>query len=191
MELVKLRIAALKNQTAQTASRTENRRLNSLIRISQSLARAVSLDDLIKMIVHDVCTYMDADQVFLLLQDTQGELHIRSEWSKLGRPNRQAVSTSVCSKVLEDQDVLIPEAMNDVMFQSKESVVLLDLRSVMATPIRLARCDVPNGVLYACSYTTGELFGADDLEFLKAFAAIIGVHLQLAELLDEKESKKV
>lgn len=80
--------------------------------------------------------------------------------------------------------------MNDTMFQSKESVVLLDLRSVMATTIKPARSDVPNGVLYACSYTTGELFGGDDLEFLKAFAAIIGVHLQLAELLEEKESKK-
>lgn len=190
MEPVKIRIAALKHQKVQATSRLENGRLDSLIRISQSLGRAISLDDLIKMVACDVCTYVDADQIFLLLQDAQGELHIRSEWSKVGHPNRQAVSTSVCSKVMENQDILIPEAMNDGMFQSKESVVLLDLRSVMATPIKPARSDVPNGVLYACSYTTGELFGGEDLEFLKAFAAIIGAHLQLAELLDEIESQK-
>ncbi|GIK42142.1 MAG: hypothetical protein BroJett011_59750 [Chloroflexota bacterium] len=190
MEATRIKIAALKQQRAHTTSQLENKRLDSLIRISQSLASAVNSEDLIRMIAHDVCAYTDADQVFLLLQDAQGELRIRSEWNKAGRPNRQAVSTSVCSRVMEGEDILIPEAMNDALFQSKESVVLLDLRSVLATPIRPLRSNIPNGILYACSYTAGELFKSDDLEFLKAVAAIISIHLQLAELLDKKECRK-
>lgn len=185
----KARAASLKQQASRSGDNhttIESRRLNSLITVAQAALRADTPDDLTRIVAQEVCVQLMADQVFLLLQDASRILHIRAEYSRKGAPNRQYVSQSICDKVIVGDTVLIPEALSHPLFQSKESVVALNLRSVMAVPITPVGSFIPSGVLYVCSYTTGELFKESDIEVLKAMAATVSIHLHLSQALAEK-----
>ncbi len=161
------------------------RKLAGLIDISQALAQASDADTLFQQVAQVVCEPIHADQAFLLIQDGWGKLTICSQFSP-GELDQQAVSMSICNQVFDTGEaVFIPEALDSPVYQRQESVVRLNLRSVMAAPV-LAH-NGPVGVLYVCSYTTGELFKDDDLALLKACAAQIGIHLERTWVLAEKD----
>ncbi len=185
------RVAHLRQQRQAAAGGGEKLagKLASLIKISQALATAETLDELLDLAAPEISHRLQADQTFLLLRDGRGELHIRAEFSRdSDRPNRMAVSRSICEAVVATgEEVLVPEALEHPSFQSQESVVALNLRSVMAAPLVPVGRRQPVGVLYTCSYTTGELFGQVDLELFKALAAQIGIHLDRTRVLAEKD----
>lgn len=170
-----------------TMHRLENQKFTSLIKIAQELSKLLTTDELVDKVAQEICVLLKADQVFLLLQDARSELHIRAEYSRIGAPNRNFVSQSVCDRAIGGNSILIPEALSDSLFQFKQSVMALNLRSVMACPITPVGSVIPTGVLYVCSYTTGELFNQGDLELLKAFAATVSIHLDRTRILAEKD----
>lgn len=182
------RVALLRSAGSSRNSGAEGRKLAALMRISQALAHETDLDKLITQVAREVCGLVQADQVFLLLRDSEDELHIRSEFGRINAPNQQYVSQSVCHDVLQGDSVLIPEALSHPSYQTQESVVALNLRSVMAAPLTGVgdKTDVI-GVLYVCSYSTGELFGDADIGLLKAFAAQVSIHISWAKLMTQQE----
>lgn len=190
---VKDRAAALKLQREtrrpfeDTAHRLENKKFNLLLQIAQDLSQSLTTDQLVDRVAQQICTLLKADQVFLLLQDARSELHIRAEYSRLGAPNRNFVSQSVCDRAICGNAILISEALSDSLFQFKQSVMALNLRSVMACPITPVGSVIPTGVLYVCSYTSGELFNQDDLQLVKACASIVSLHLDRTRVLAEKD----
>lgn len=187
------RAAALKTQREtkrpfeNTLFRLENKKFSSLIRITQELSKPLTTDELVIQVAQEICVLLKADQVFLLLQDALNELHIRAEYSRVNSPNRNFVSQSVCDRAMVGGAILIPEALSDPVFQSQQSVMALNLRSVMACPVTSVSSIIPIGLLYVVSYTTGELFDQNDLELLRAFAAVVGIHLDRTRALAEKD----
>ncbi len=185
--LAKSRIRELRQKRQTGSLDNSGRKLSSLIRISLALSRATTLDELFSLVTREVCEQVQADQAFLLLQNKHGELNICSEFSRDAKSaSRMIVSHSICDKVMATgDDVLIPEAIAHPYFQSQESVVALNLRSVMAVPLNQEAGAI--GVLYVCSYSTGELFGQSDLDLLKACGSQVSIHLDRTRVLAEKE----
>ncbi len=185
---MKQRVLALRQQSRANGATPDNTslKLQGLIEISQTLAQASNTDVLFEQVAQVVCDPIHADQAFLLVQDSaSGQLTIRSQFSQ-GELNQNAVSMSICSQVFDTGEaIFIPEALDNSAYQGQESVVMLNLRSVMAAPIQ-SQADVV-GVLYVCSYTTGELFKEADLDLLKAYASQIGVNWHRTWVLAEKD----
>jgi signal transduction histidine kinase len=180
------RAAALRQRTLHTGPL--NKRLSSLIKISQALAGPGTLDELVESVAREVCEHLMADQVFFLLQDAHGALHVRSEYPRDGARARTSVSGSVCDEAMRGDALFIPEAANDPRFQGQESVQQLNLRSVMVAPVTPVGSGVPTGLLYACTYSPdGQIFGEEDLELLKALASQVSIHLDRTRVLAEKE----
>lgn len=189
---LKERVAALKSQKAarpfeDTTQLKGNKKLFFLTGIIQKFARAKTPRELANLATKEICLHLRADQVFLLLRDPQEDLHIWSQFDQLGITDQHTVSQSICEKVMAGEAVLIPEALSHPYFQTKESVLALNLRSVMACPISSDHAGAPIGVLYVCSYTSGELFNLEDVEMLKAIAIGVGVNLDRTRLLAEKD----
>ncbi len=182
------RVANLRQQRQAGAGDRLGGKLAGLIKVSQALATAATLTELLALVAPEISNRLQADQTFLLLRDGLGQLHIRAEFSRDdGTANRLAVSHSICEAVVATgEEVLVPEALEHPSFQSQESVVALNLRSVMAAPLTAVAEKEPVGVLYTCSYTTGELFGQVELELFKAFAAQVSIHLDRTRVLAEK-----
>jgi signal transduction histidine kinase len=188
---MRARVASLRQRRAQQprSGDAPTRRLSSLIKISQTLAGPVTLDELVELVAREVCAHLAADQVFLLLKDARGELHVRAEYPRSGASRRNdIVSRSVCDRAMEGEALLIPEAMDHPDFQSQESVVQLSLRSVLVAPITPVGGGAPTGLLYTCTYyPDGQVFDQEDLELLKALASQVSVHLDRAHVLAEKD----
>lgn len=187
------RAAALKLQREtrrpfeDTLHRLENKKFNLLLQLALDLSQSLTTDQLIDRVAQPICALLEADQVFLLLQDARSELHIRAEYSRLAAPNRNFVSQSVCDRAIGGNAILIPEALSDPLFQFKQSVMALNLRSVIACPITPVGSVIPTGVLYVCSYTTGELFNQGDLQLVRACASVVSLHLDRTRVLAEKD----
>ena len=181
----KSRAAALRQRNIQTGSL--NRRLSSLIKISQALAGPGTLDELVGSVAREVCEHLMADQVFFLLQDAHGALHVRAEHPRDGARARTSVSGSVCDEAMRGTALFIPEAANDPRFQGQASVQQLNLRSVLVAPVTPVGSTIPTGLLYACTYSPkGQVFDEEDLELLKALASQVSIHLDRARVLTEK-----
>jgi len=180
------RAAALRQRGGQGEALT--RRLSSLIKISQALAGPGTLDELVESVAREVCAHLMADQVFFLLQDARGELHVRAEHPRNGTYTQTSVSGSVCDEAMRGAALFIPEALNDPRFQGQASVLQLNLRSVLVAPVTPVGSGVPTGLLYACTYSPdGQVFGEEDLELLKALASQVSIHLDRARVLAEKD----
>ncbi|NJO00044.1 MAG: GAF domain-containing protein [Anaerolineales bacterium] len=156
----------------------------SFNRVCLALAGATSPDDLSQRLVGELGRQLPADQVCLLLTDAGGGLHLRAEHSRPGEPRRKVVPESVCDLALAGHAFVVPEALSHPLFAGREGVRELNLRSVMACPVG---SDVPQGVLYVCSYRRSNLFRLADLELLQACAAQASLHLDRSYALVENE----
>jgi K+-sensing histidine kinase KdpD len=180
------RAAALRQRTLHTGPL--NRRLSSLIKISQALAGPGTLDELVESVAREVCEHLMADQVFFLLQDAHGALHVRAEHPRDGAHAQTSVSGTVCDEAMRGTALFIPEAANDPRFQGQASVRQLNLRSVLVAPVTPVGSSVPTGLLYACTCSPkGQVFGEEDLELLKALASQVSIHLDRTRVLAEKD----
>jgi K+-sensing histidine kinase KdpD len=178
--------AALRQHTLHTGPL--NRRLSSLIKISQALAGPGTLDELVEAVAREVCEHLMADQVFFLLQDAHGALHVRAEHPRDGAHAQTSVSGFVCDEAMRGTALFIPEAANDPRFQGQASMRQLNLRSVLVAPVTSVGSGVPTGLLYACTCSPkGQIFGEEDLELLKALASQVSIHLDRTRVLAEKD----
>lgn len=150
----------------------------------KALAATVSPAELSERVTRELCRQWPADQVFLLLADSCGTLHIRAEHSRRGAPRRDVVPGSICDLAMAGNAFVVPEALSHPLFQNRERVIELNLRSLMACPLG---SDQPQGVLYVCSYSRRGLFTEADLDLLRAYAAQVSLHLERMRALAEKE----
>lgn len=191
MDEMGVRAASLRRraQQARAGETAAGDRLASLVKISQALAGPGTLDELVELVAREVCAHLAADQVFLLLKDARDELHVRAEHPRNETSRRgDIVSRSVCDRAMEGKAMLIAEAMDHPDFQGQESVVQLNLRSVLAAPISPVGGGDPIGLLYTCTYyPDGQVFDREDLELLKALASQVSIHLDRARVLAEKD----
>ena len=191
--------SSLKDRVAELKSKKEarpfddtvqlkgNRRLLFLTSIIQKFAKPGTPAELAKLVAEEICHHLKADQVSLLVQDTTGVLRVWSQFDRLRLPNQRDVSQSICESIMAGESVLIPEALSHPYFQTKESIMALNLRSVMACPIASINSQAPVGVLYVCSFTTGELFKPEDMDTLRAIAVVVGINLDRTQLLAQKD----
>ena len=179
---------------ARAAMKPEARGRDLLSIVSQvgiALLPRTSLEDTLKMTIDLVFQAIPAERGFLFLKEN-GELtcKIARGVNEAALPSASQVqlSRSITNKVLsEGSSVLTSDAMHDPRFQAQHSVVLSQIRSVMAVP--LASGEEIFGMVYVDNPFNNR-FTEEDLKVLTTIASVASIKIENDRLLDERLEKR-
>lgn len=162
----------------------EKRRLSALTEVSQVVNSSLELDNVLQMVMDTIIRLTRAERGFLMLRDERGELTIRTarNWERESVDSSEhALSRTVINQVIKDgMPVLTTNAQQDPRFSGQDSIVALNLRSILCVPLRVK--SVITGVIYADNRLRSGLFSYNDLDLLAAFANEAAVAIENALL---------
>jgi phosphoserine phosphatase RsbU/P len=182
------------SSAARTAMKPETPSRDLLSIVSQvgiALLPRTSLEDTLKMTIDLVFQAIPAERGFLFLKEN-GELSCKiargASQAALPTASQVQLSRSITNKVLtEGASVLTSDAMHDPRFQSQHSVVLSQIRSVMAVP--LASGEEIFGMVYVDNPFNNR-FQEEDLKVLTTIASVASIKIENDRLLDERLEKR-
>jgi len=158
-----------------------------LYELAAELTSSLELDQVLGRVMSRVVELMSAARGFVVLTDPgTGELRVRIS---RGEPDQIAGgnflgSRSVIEEVVSRRlPVLTLDASADERFRSQDSVVLNDLRSIIAVPL-LARGEVTGAVYVDNPFRSGA-FQESDKEFLQAIADLAAIAIDNARLYSQ------
>lgn len=159
---------------------------------SERLLTNYDLRDLLENLLDSVIELTSADKGFLILVgDDDFEIKVARQVNRENIPEAmEKVSDSIISKVIETRSPLIvSNARQDQDFNSSQSVLNLDLTSVMCVPL-MDRGQLI-GLLYLGNENIIDLFTERHLELLKIFASqaslIVSNALMIRDLKLDKQ----
>jgi phosphoserine phosphatase RsbU/P len=182
------------SSAARTALKPEapGRDLLSIVsQVGIALLPRTSLEDTLKMTIDLVFQAIPAERGFLFLKEN-GDLTCKiargASEAALPTASQVQLSRSITNKVLtEGASVLTSDAMHDPRFQAQHSVVLSQIRSVMAVP--LASGEEIFGMVYVDNPFNNR-FQEEDLKVLTTIASVASIKIENDRLLDERLEKR-
>jgi len=165
--------------------------MRRLFELSQRLMQTQTLDEQLEALLDAVIGATHAAKGFLLrIQEGEPRLvAARNLGGKALATGAEQLSDSIVGKVIATrQPLIVSDALRDTMFGRSESVMNLQLRSVMCAPL-VTRGELL-GLIYVGNDAVRGLFGEQHLDVLSVFAAQASLLLQNALLLAELRSDK-
>lgn len=164
--------------------------IGKVVRFSERLMSAYTLDDLLENLMEYMVNLTHSDNGFLLLFEN-GRIKLKTAYgikSELLKDSIDRLSDTIIARVIrEKKAVIISDAISDNEFKNAESVVNLNLHSVMCVPLSVK--DRFLGLIYLGSQSVKNLFNVADLEVMKIFASQASLLIQNANLLGELRSE--
>jgi serine phosphatase RsbU (regulator of sigma subunit) len=170
----------------------EGRDLLSIVsQVGIALLPRTSLEDTLKMTIDLVFQAIPAERGFLFLKEDD-ELTCKiargAHEGALPTASQVQLSRSITNKVIsEGASVLTSDAMHDPRFQSQNSIVLSQIRSVMAVP--LASGEETFGMIYVDNPFHSR-FKEEDLKVLTTIASVASIKIEHERLLEERLEKR-
>jgi phosphoserine phosphatase RsbU/P len=179
-------------QAAARAPETPGRDLLSIVsQVGIALLPRTSLEDTLKMTIDLVFQAIPAERGFLFLKegdDLTCKIARGANRQALPTASQVQISRSITQKVLNDREsVLTSDAMQDPRFQAQHSVVLSQIRSVMAVP--LASGEETFGMVYVDNPFNNR-FKEEDLGVLTTIASVASIKIEHERLLEERLEKR-
>ena len=163
-----------------------------LLDISRRMSETREVQPLLEYAMKQALELLNAEQGYLVLVDEQNRLDFRvrinRDGQQLDHPESQ-ISHSILTRVVrQGEPIFLNDAIIDPMFKISDSVKTLQLRSVMAVPLRTASEIL--GVIYVENRQRARIFDERKLELLNFFASQATVAIENA-LLNENLERKV
>lgn len=162
-------------------------RLDLLLRLTQSFNSSLDLDEVLNRVMDEIIEATRAERGFMMLYDT-----VQSEDTLVFRVARGIdqqtiedpqfqISRSVVERVAsEGQPILTSDAQLDNRFSSRQSIVLLGLRSILCVPLKIK--EKVSGVVYVDNRVQADIFTQADLDLLMAIASSAAIAIENARL---------
>jgi sigma-B regulation protein RsbU (phosphoserine phosphatase) len=159
-------------------------KLGALLEITQSLGKALSLDEVLPNVLGSLFKiFVQADRGLIVLKRPDGVLTPR--WTKLRRESDDdtiRISRTVVNRVMESQEaILSADAESDARFDMSESLMDLRVRSIMCAPL-VDSDGKAFGVLQIDTMDGRNRFQPDDLEVLVSVASQAAIAINNAQL---------
>jgi len=167
-----------------TSSQLPGERLELLCRLSREFSSSLDVDEILNRVMDEVITAVHAERGFVMLHAEDGGLVFR-----VARGMNQAtietpqfeISRGIVEEVArEGRPVLTSDAQRDTRFSMRESVNLLNLRSILSVPLVTKHRNL--GVLYVDNRLQTGIFTEDDLDLLSTLAASAAIAIENAQL---------
>ncbi|MBL8171596.1 MAG: SpoIIE family protein phosphatase [Acidobacteria bacterium] len=168
-------------------------------RVSLTLLSPLSLDETLQQVLDCIFEAVPADRGYVMLleapeSDANAEPELVCKASKTrkgdaGEGGNVELSRSIIDQVLKQGDsVLTSDALQDPRFQERQSIVLGNVRSVMAVPLavegRIA------GMVYVDSPYHSNRFTKRDLQLLALIAGVAAIRIENVRLLEVQVEQK-
>lgn len=157
-----------------------------LYQLSQTFNSSLDLTEVLDRVMDEVVKALKAERGFVALRGENGELAFRSargiNQTTIDQPEFQ-ISRGVVDQVFQTgEGIQISDAQSDDRFSSRHSVLNLNLRSILCTPLKLK--DNLLGVIYIDNRIMAGIFTDDHLELLTAIAASAAIAIENARLYE-------
>lgn len=160
-------------------------KLKALIAISQSLARAVALQDVLPKVLDALFViFPQAERGFILLKDrTTGKFVPRAAKQRRERASQSMrISRTILQQVVEKKEaILSADAATDARFDMAQSILDFQIHSVMCAPLLSSDGEVL-GVIQLDTSDQLARFTQDDLEVLASVACQAAIAVENAQL---------
>jgi len=160
-------------------------KLKALLAISQSLARAVALDEVLPKVLDALFViFPQADRGFILLRDRQTGRLVLQAAKQRGQRSHQTLrlSRTILQQAVEKKEaILSADAALDTRFNMAQSIVDFQIHSVMCVPLLSSEGEVLGAIQLDTSDQAAQ-FNEDDLEVLASVACQAAIAVENAQL---------
>lgn len=159
-------------------------RLQALIDITHSLARAVALKEVLPKVLKTLFKiFVQADRAFIVLKSETGELRLECvETRQQDQQDGFRISRTVMKEVMESKQAIMSlDASSDERFEMANSVSDFRIRSMVVAPL-LDSTGEPLGAIQMDTLNARRRFEQPDLEILASIASQAGVAIENAQL---------
>lgn len=179
--------------------------LSLLLEVGSVLQAGLTLEEILATVVDASIKVMGAERGFLFLKNDAGEVEFRIGRDRLQRilDEQTAVSRSVIQEVLRHpRELVLTDSRRDEQFGGRESIVNLDLHSLICLPLRriaplrstattvIDHAAETLGVLYLDSRKPVTAFTEVDRQMLQMLAAEASTVVENARLFTAARAKE-
>ncbi len=158
--------------TQSTGDVYELRALQLLLEVTKALHSQRDTRVLVTLILDSALSFASAERAFLMLMDTHGVPQFKAGRTYNGEYLDRAqfvISMSVVAETLSGlQPIILADALNDERYSKRQSVVDLELRTIMAAPLRYG--DRVLGLIYVDSRRPMARYSRHHLNVLSSLA---------------------
>lgn len=168
--------------------------LETLYRITQKIISILDIDELLNTIMDLALETLKGERgMIFLLENGDLKLKVARNVEKQTVLDASEISYSVIKDVASGgKPILTMDAMGDEKLMQRQSIMDFNIKSLVCVPIKLK--DKILGTVYVDSTGKTEsivAFTNIDLEFLEAFAGIVGISIENARLLKDLKDENV
>lgn len=168
--------------------RHEKEDLKRLIRIGSALSSELHLDKLLELVIDDVIEITNAERGFLMLADDdqlQFRIARNSQKGRLSEDNFKISQTVAKTVFKTGQPILIPDIGLERSWILTDSVVDLQLKSILGVPLRTSERTI--GVIYVDNSIHSSEFGQREHDLLITLASQTSIAIENARLYEHLE----
>ncbi|MFC1851188.1 tetratricopeptide repeat protein [candidate division CSSED10-310 bacterium] len=158
-----------------------------LYEIAQAISSVLDLDELLNTIVDAVVDITDSERGFLMLKNKRGDMQLQNARNDR-KQNLSLTDADISLTIPHDvvktgQPILKSDIESDVGFIPTESIMKLQLKSILCVPLKVG--DRIVGVLYVDNSIAKTNFTEYDLNLLTALSAEAAIALENAMLYED------
>ncbi|MFH0930311.1 MAG: sigma 54-interacting transcriptional regulator [Candidatus Zixiibacteriota bacterium] len=165
----------------------DQQRIQILYQVSELLNNITDLDELLVKILDLAIEHLSAERAAVILycpQDDSLEPKATRGIEKETKEDALSISRRVIRDVLKtDEPLIIEDTRSDPEISLYKSVITYNILSILCVPLITKNKTL--GTIYVDHRSLSGIFSKEDLYFLKAFANLIAVALEKAELYNE------
>jgi len=162
----------------------EHGNLLALANIGQVVNSSLEHDEVLRIVMDNIVRLTHAERGFLMLRNEKGEMvtQVARNWEQESiRSSEAATSRTIVQRVIESgEPITITNAQDDQRFNRQESIMMLNLRSILCVPLKVK--NVLIGVIYADNRMRTGIFAEAERDLLVAFANQAAVAIDNARL---------
>jgi len=156
--------------------------------VTEHISSLDSLDNILNIILTEVIDLVDAERGFIAVTDENGNICPDTSVTRnipldIANGEKSLFSHSIIERAIKKRDNVIIQNIYDNEEETSDSILLLDLRSIMCAP--LIFCDKLVGVLYVDSKYELVDFSSLDQFFFSILADHAAIAIENAKLYDE------
>jgi adenylate cyclase len=162
----------------------EHSNLWALADIGQVINSSLELDEVLRIVMDNIVHLTRAERGFLMLRNEKGEMvtRVARNWEQESiKSSEAATSRTIVQRVIESGEAIVTtNAQEDHRFSGQESIVALNLRSILCVPLKVKNELI--GVIYADNRIRTGIFAETEKDLLIAFSNQAGVAIENARL---------
>jgi serine phosphatase RsbU (regulator of sigma subunit)/pSer/pThr/pTyr-binding forkhead associated (FHA) protein len=176
--------------TVDSAGPRQAARLRTLNEIHRALATAISLPELLQLILDRSFEVLRPEEGIILLRTPAGQFEPAASRRLPSVKTAMVISRRLIDEVAgKSQPALVIDAAMDERFSGSDSIMASGIRSVLAAPLVDATGTL--GLIALCSRASVRRFSENDLELLVSLASAAALRVRNVALAEEAAARKV